>query len=89
MFTLSLFQKTLLSALLTIAILVSGILFQYSYHQRKIVYEKVITGYYSTYFQREPDPIGLRHWVTWALNKWPLEKVEQVGFIEAREKGSR
>lgn len=79
-------QKKIYSALLTAAILTAGFLYQHDYHARKIRYTEVITGYYRTYFHREPDAIGLRHWVSWALNKWSLEKVERKGFIEAAEK---
>ena len=84
--TLSLRQKQIYSVLLTASIAAAGYFYQHDYHARKIRYTEVITGYYRKYFHREPDAIGLRHWVSWALNKWSLEKVEQKGFIEAAEK---
>lgn len=69
-------------------VLASGVSYQYRYHQRKAEYTKAITGYYWKYFNRAPDRIGLRHWVTWALNKGGLAKVEKIGFIDAKAKGA-
>lgn len=80
-------QKTLLTLLIIFTIIVSGLLFQHDYHVRTERYTQEITGFYRKYFNREPDAKGLKHWVTWALNKWPLEKVEKKGFAEVLEKG--
>lgn len=84
---LSTSQKIALTGIILVAVFLTGFLFQYSYHVRKEQYTKKITGFYQKYLKREPDARGLKHWVTWALNKWPLEKVEQKGFAEAAEKG--
>lgn len=80
---LSCAQKIFLTALILVSVIVAGILFQRSYHERKVIYTREITSYYQKYFHREPDAKGLKHWVTWALNKWGLKKVEQKGFINA------
>ncbi|MDP3920831.1 MAG: hypothetical protein Q8R76_08510 [Candidatus Omnitrophota bacterium] len=79
--------RIILTALLVILIVTSGVHYQYRYDQRRIAYREVITGYYRQYFNREPDAKGLKHWTTWALNKWGLEKVERLGFINAKKKG--
>ena len=82
-------QKNKVTATLLVLLGVAdfGILYQYAYHQRRDKYEKIISGYYRQYFEREPDTIGLRHWTTWALNKWDLEKIRLLGFEEVRRKG--
>ncbi len=79
-------QKTLLTLLIIFVIIASGLLFQREYHARTERYTQEITGFYRKYFDREPDAIGLKHWVTWALNKWNIKKVEQKGFAEAAER---
>ncbi len=79
-------QKIFFSLILSVAVITAGVLYQYSYNARKIRYTEIITGYYRQYFHREPDAIGLRHWVTWALNKWSIKKVERIGFKEVAEK---
>ena len=81
-------RKILLTFLLTSAVLITGIMYQQQYHARKIVYTETIRGYYRTYLHREADLPGLNHWVNWALNRWGLEKVERMGFIEAAQKGA-
>lgn len=80
-------QKMIFTAAIISAVIVSGLLFQYSYHVRKEQYTREITGFYRKYFHREPDATGLKHWVTWALNKWDIKKVEQKGFAEVAAKG--
>ena len=77
------------TGLLVLLILSAGTAYQYAYNNEKSRYEKIITGFYRKYLNREPDKIGLDHWVMMALNKWGLEKVEREGFIEAWRKGAR
>lgn len=84
----SLSEKKALSWALVFLILCTGIIYQWQYHRREIYYRQVITGYYWKYFNRAPDPIGLTHWVTWALNKGGLKKIEKMGFVDAKAKGA-
>ena len=80
-------QKIIFTVVIIFAVIASGFIFQYSYHIRKERYTHEITGFYRKYFHREPDTTGLKHWVTWALNKWDIKKVEQKGFAEVAAKG--
>ena len=80
-------NKITITLLVLLSVAAFGVAYQYTYHQRRDKYEKIISGYYRQYFQREADAIGLRHWTTWALNKWDLEKIRFLGFEEVRRKG--
>ena len=75
-----------LTLFLLTLILAIGVGYQYYYNRQRTHYRKIITGYYLKYFNRQPDPIGLDHWVMWAQNKWGLEKVEEKGFVESKER---
>lgn len=80
-------QKIIFTVAIVTTMIAFGLIFQCSYHIRKERYTKQITGFYQKYLKREPDARGLKHWVTWALNKWDIKKVEQKGFAEVAEKG--
>lgn len=82
-------RRVLLTAALTAAVILTGVACQFAYHAKRAHCAEVIRGYYPKYFKREPDPASYHFWVTWAANKWPLEKVERVGFIEPAQKGAR
>jgi len=81
-------KKVRLTSLIIAVVILTGVCYQYQYHKRQLKYQKMIQGYYLEYFGREADAIGLRHWTTWALNKWGIEKVRRLGFEEAKKKGA-
>ena len=69
-------------------VIIFGVSYQYQYKVRKAKYTEMITHFYHKYFDGEPDAIGLRHWVLWAMTKWGIDKVERLGFYEvARREG--
>jgi len=80
-------KKSSLTLTVILFVIMIGITFQWQYNQRRLVYTEKITGFYRTHLKREPDAIGLKHWVTWALNNWPIDKVERLGFIKVAEEG--
>lgn len=79
--------KIALSLGVAFLVLIGGVSFQKFYNSEKKRYEEIITGYYRKYFNREPDPVGLRHWTNWAMNRWNLEKVEEEGFRRVSLRG--
>ena len=79
-------QKITLSFALTVFIFTVGATYQFLYNLEKARYTEIISGYYRKYFDREPDPVGVNHWTMIALNKWGLERVEKVIFIEGAGK---
>ncbi len=83
------FQRALASVILAALILFMGFSYQYLYGLEKKRYEGIITGFYQKYFERAPDPVDLEHWTMMALNKWGLQKVEQIGFLEAKMQGAK
>ena len=83
---LTLKVKTTLTAFMLCAVVLSGTSFQHFYNEEKKRYEGTLAGFYRQYLHREPDAVGWRHWTDWALNRWGLEKVERIGFIEAGRK---
>jgi hypothetical protein len=62
------------------AILLAGVSYQHHYNSKKADYTQRITHFYEKYLGREPDAIGLRHWVRWSMTKWPIDQVEKLGF---------
>lgn len=82
-------QKVTLTLALITVISIVGCTYQFLYNKEKARYREVVTGYYRKHLGRKPDTIGLEHWTMMALNKWGLEKVEQIGFIEAKAKGAK
>lgn len=80
--------RVFLTAVLCAVILSAGMVYQAAYHKEKKRYREAVTGYYRKYFKRNPDPIGLEHWTTRALNKSGLKQVEAEGFIEAKKNGA-
>ena len=81
-------RKIILTLVVIFLVFSTGFYYQYAYHQKRIRYEQIITGYYREYFHREPDAKGLEYWVTWAANRWGIEKVRRLGFEEAAKKGA-
>ncbi len=77
--------KVGLSLAVTLMIAAGGVSFQNYYNSEKERTRKIIAGYYRTYFHREPDAVGLRHWTDWALNRWGFEKVEREGFARVAQ----
>jgi peptidoglycan/LPS O-acetylase OafA/YrhL len=82
-------QKVSLTVALAAVISVVGGTYQFLYNREKVRTREVVTGFYHKHLGRKPDTIGLEHWTMMALNKWGLEKVEQIGFIEAKAKGAK
>ena len=81
--------KVLLSVVAILLILIFGCGYQYLYSRQKSQYRETISGFYRTYLHREPDKIGLNYWVTMAMSKWDIRRVEREGFKEAAAKGAR
>ncbi|MGH7197348.1 MAG: acyltransferase family protein [Candidatus Omnitrophota bacterium] len=82
-------QKTALTLAFIAVISAVGSTYQVLYNREKTRYREVVTGFYREHLGRKPDRIGLEHWTMMALNKWGLEKVERIGFIEAKAKGAK
>ncbi len=51
-------------------------------------YRRIVEGFYWKHFGHAPDLPGLEYWTTFAVDKWGLEKVEEVGFVEAKKHGA-
>jgi surface polysaccharide O-acyltransferase-like enzyme len=82
-------QKWALTSMLLAIIFAVGCTYQFLYNREKARYREAVVGLYRKHLGRKPDRIGLEHWTMMALNKWGLEKVEQIGFIEAKAKGAK
>ncbi len=82
-------HKVALTLVLITVIVVVGGTYQFLYNKEKVRTREAVTGFYRKHLGRKPDTIGLEHWTMMALNKWGLEKVEQIGFIEAKAKGAK
>lgn len=79
-------RKWVLTACFLIGIIAIGVTYQYAYQVRKTAYRETIAGYYREYFGREPKETELRYWANLAVNRWGIEKVKRVAFIEGKAK---
>lgn len=85
---LSLKSRCGLSFCVFFLVVMCGASFQRYYDSERKRYEETVAGYYRKYLHREADPIGLKHWTDWALDRWGLERVEREGFLDSEERKS-
>ena len=69
-------NRVLLTFLLTFTVLLSGVIFQKSYNNKKIKTEQALRTYYEGRYGRPVDPADLRIWTTLAVCRYGIEKVE-------------
>ncbi len=65
-----------LTILLSCAILLSGVIFQKRYDDKKIKTRQALQAYYEARTHRPVDPADLSIWTTLAVCRYGIEKVE-------------